>query len=180
MTTNGPNNSDNSVIILTCAQDPGSEGGLQQQVSSTWPVSLSLQMWLQWAAPTSTYWSSGESMVGPKLWTICTIELIKKNCDASLTWEKCDTTAVPASKSSGLERTGPRMVLRCDGAVYIHREHGGSHKPVRSIPTMSPLTDNIFWHFVENPTKLYYTLAIDSQAQTILFTCFYICLIFSW
>ena len=61
------------------------------------------------------------------------------------------------------------MVLRGDGAVYIHREHGGSHKPVRSIPTMSPLTDNIFWHFVENPTKLYYTLAIDSQAQTILF-----------
>ena len=55
----------NNSLRATFLQDPGVPTGLQQQVSSTSPVSLSLQMWLQWAAPTNTNGSSGESYVGP-------------------------------------------------------------------------------------------------------------------
>ena len=40
---------------------------LQQQVSRTFPESLSLQIKLQWAAPTNTNGSSGFSSVGPRV-----------------------------------------------------------------------------------------------------------------
>ena len=98
----------------TCAHEPGVPGGLQQQVSSTWPWSRSLQMWLQWAAPTSTNGSAGDSCVGPATGETYHEAGKMGHCFSAkksiATWQQCDAASMPSSKSSGPKGTSPRML----------------------------------------------------------------------